>query len=248
VDSEVAAEAVWLLRYGRNLDSLIARLSQPATSIDTRCAAISSTGWFLDKAASRRERSSWNDSDGDTITLSVAAALADTKTADVEALRMYCRQVAEDQGAGLVEASVVLGQLGPMIQIIYKQLDRPAFTFTGMQIITLPKTSLIWSVVAREKGTTGVREAVVTKSLFDQGLLTLELYEHSWACDPYDPHYRAVDRSVLRYMSDDASYDTQFPGHPLSKVRAVLRELSRESDLAEVVPNLPMQSTGFTGE
>lgn len=143
---------------------------------------------------------------------------------------------------------MILGQLGPAVQTIYKQLEMPAFIFTGMQIIALPEASLTWSVVAREKGTTGVREAVVTSSLLSQGRLTPELYEESWACDPYDPLYRGVDRSTLRYMSDDASYDTHFPTHPLSKVRQVLRQLSRESDLTEVVPNLPIQPTGFAGD
>lgn len=234
VDSEVAAEAVWLLRSTRDLHRHITRLSKPPTSIDARRAAINSTGWFLDKRASGPECSTWRDSDEDTITLSLGAALPDTITADVEALRMYCRQVAEDSGAGLVEAGVMLGQLGPAVQMIYKQLEMPAFTFRGVQIIALPKASLTWSVVAREKGTTGVREAVVTSSLLSQGRLTPELYEESWACDPYDPHYRGVERSTLRYISDDASYDSQFPTHPLSKVRRVLRELSRESDLTEV--------------
>lgn len=239
VDSEVAAEAVWLLRYARDFDSLVTRLSQPSTLLDTRRAALNLTGWFFDKGTSKPERSTWRDSDGDTITLSVAAALENTRTTDVEALRTYCRRIAEDHAAGLVEATVMLSQIGPAVQMIYKQLERPAFTFTGTQIIALPKASLTWSVVAREKGTTGIREAVVTSSMFSNGQLTPELYVESWACDPYEPNYRGVDRSTLRYMSDDASYDGQFPTHPLSKVRRVLRELSRESDLAEVAPAIP---------
>jgi len=247
VDSEVAEEALWLLRYARDLDRLVARLSQSPTSIDPRRAAINLTGWFLDKGRSEPERSTWHDSDGDMITLSVGPPLEDTKMVDVEALRTYGRQVAESHGAGLVEANVILSQLGPAVQLIYKQLKKPAFTFTGMQIIAVPRASLTWSVIARERGTTGVREAVVTSSLLSQGRLTPELYEESWARDPYEPHYRGVDRSTLRYMSDDASYDTQFATHPLSKIRRVLRELSRESDLAEIAPNLPMQPTGFAG-
>ena len=234
VDSEVAAEAVWLLHYARDVDTLVSRLSQSQILIDTRRAVINTTGWFLDRGISSPARSTWNDRDGDTITLSVGPALENTKTADVEELRMYCRQVSEHHGAGLVEAGMVLGQLGPGIQMIFKQLDMPAFTFTGMQIIPFREESLIWSVVARERGTTGVREAIVTSSMFTQGLLTPEMYEESWACDPYDPLYRGLDRSTLRYMSDDATYDPHFPTHPLSKVREVLRELSRESNLAEV--------------
>lgn len=240
VDSEVAAEAVWLLRYTRNLDNVVMQLSQPRSSIDTRGVVINSTGWFLDKTKSKPECSTWQDNDQDTITLSVAAALVDTKIANVEAVREYCRQVAEDHGAGLVEAGVILNQSGPALQMIYKNLDGQAFTFTGLQMIVLPTATLTWSVVARERGTTGIREALVTDSLFAQGRLTVEGYEESWACDPYEPRYKGVDRSTLRYMSDNASYDTQFPEHPLSKVRQVLRELSRESDLTKIVPNLPV--------
>ena len=237
VDSEVAAEAVWLLRYARNLNNVVAQLSQPSNSIDTRGAVINSTSWFFDKTISRPESSTWHDSDQDTITLSIAAGLVDTKIADVEAVRKYCRQVAEGHGAGLVEAGVILSHAGPTLQMIYKNQDGRAFTFTGMQMIALPNATLTWSIVARERGTTGIREALVTESLFAQGNLTVEGYEESWACDPYEPHYQGVDRSTLRYMSDDASYDTEFPTHPLSKVRQVLRELSRESDLAKIVPN-----------
>ena len=237
-DSEIAAEAVWLLRYARHLDSRVTRFNQPPSSIDTRRAAINIPGWFLDKMISASECSTWHDSSGDTITLSVGPALADTITTEVDGLRMYCRQLAENHGAGLVEASVIIGPLGPAVQMIYKQLNGYAFTFTGTQIITLPKASLTWSVVALERGTTGVREAMVTSAMFSDGRLTPQQYEESWACDPYDPSYKGVDHSTLRYMSDDASYDREFPAHPLSKVRHVLHELSRESDLAEVAPDV----------
>lgn len=243
VDSEVAAEAVWLLRYARDLEKVVSRLGRAPNSIDTRAAAINSTGWFLDKRISKRECSTWHDSDQDTITLSVAPAVVHSKIDDVEALRSYCRQVAEEHHAGLVEADVILTQLGPAVQMIYKNLNGRAFTFTGVQIIALPNASLTWSVVAEERGTTGFREAMVTDSLFGQGRLTVEAYEKSWASDPYEPSYRGVDRSTLRYMSDDASYDANFPTHPLSKIRQVLRELSRESDVVGVVPDLPVQPT-----
>ena len=69
---------------------------------------------------------------------------------------------------------------------------------------------------------TGVREAIVTVELMETGQLTVESYESSWARDPYDPSYRGVDRSVLRFVSDDDCYDDRIPDHPLSKVRRVL--------------------------
>ena len=69
------------------------------------------------------------------------------------------------------------------------------------------------------------REAVVTANLINEGKLRLEQYELRWAQDPYEPAYYKVDRSVLRFISDDESYDEQFTQHPLSKVRRILAAL-----------------------
>jgi hypothetical protein len=109
---------------------------------------------------------------------------------------------------------------------IYKRLDMPAFVFTGMLVVAPALTnSSAWTIVARERGTTGVREALITANLMAQGKLTPESYKKSWTKDPYDPEYSGVDRRTLRYLSDDESYDSQFPQHPLSKVRRQLRGL-----------------------
>jgi hypothetical protein len=129
-------------------------------------------------------------------------------------------------GAGLVQADVVEGADGPAVLLIDKRLFKPAFVFTGKLVVApASKTSSVWTVVAVERGTTGVREAVITDQLFSEGKLTLESYQTSWAQDPYDPGYVGVDRSMLRYLSDDESYDSQFPQHSLSKVRRELRNL-----------------------
>ena len=57
------------------------------------------------------------------------------------------------------------------------------------------------------------------------GKLSIDDYKSHWAQDPYEPAYLGVDRRVLRFVSDDESYDAQFPQHPLSKVRRLLAEL-----------------------
>jgi hypothetical protein len=101
----------------------------------------------------------------------------------------------------------------------------PAYIFTGMFMTQVRSDWLIWTVVAGERGMTGVREAVVTAQLISEGKLAPKDYERRWSGDPYDPNYSRVDRSVLRFMSDDESYDAQFPQHPLSKVRQLLASL-----------------------
>jgi len=84
----------------------------------------------------------------------------------------------------------------------------------------------IWTIVSGERGMTGMREALVTAQLMKEGKLTVEDYQRSWAQDPYEATYAGVDRSCLRFLSDDQCYDGLFPNHPLSKVRRVLATLS----------------------
>lgn len=242
-DNEVLPEAASALERLRGLPALTSRLSQPPTWLDTRRVRLNMEGWSLDEAGSNPARCTWQDGDGNELILTAAEALDGTDIYDVGALRTYCRRLAESNDAGLVEATIVQGQLGLTVQLIYKKLEKPAFTFTGVQVIPLPMASLTWAVVCSEKGTTGDREAVVTAALMMQGQLTLEAYKESWACDPYDPLYRGVERSTLRYISDDSSYDAQFPRHPLSQVRRLLRELLRHPDFS-MMPNSPMQPTG----
>jgi hypothetical protein len=106
-----------------------------------------------------------------------------------------------------------------------------------MLIVPRPLDSdLVWTVVSGEIGTTGVREAVITAELMNAGRLTLAEYQRSWAQDPYEPECNNVDRSVLRFMSDDEQYDQRFPPHPLLKVRAVLRDLPTHFEIVAPRP------------
>ncbi len=178
----------------------------------------------------------WHDSDGDVLSLAVLLEPAGPPSAcDDEALMHWCRGLAASRNAGLIEAVRIAGQTKPAIKLIYKRLQMPAYIYTGMlytgMLLTAAKEAhLVWTIVAAERGMTGVREAVITAELMDAGL-TIEDWERCWAQDPYDPTYQGVDRSVLHFTSDDESYDERFPQHPLSKVRRVLAALPDQVEL-----------------
>jgi hypothetical protein len=118
-------------------------------------------------------------------------------------------------------------KIGPTVGLIYKrmQVQSTGYVYTGMLITSVEGSLMYWTIVAGERGTSGLREAIVTGDLLKTGKLTVADYERCWAQDPYDPAYQGVDRIVLRFMSDDKSYDDQFPWHPLSKVRHVMAAL-----------------------
>ena len=166
----------------------------------------------------------WHDVDGNLLSLANASDfLGAADVSDDKKVRTWCRELAQSRDGGLIEAY----KLDSAIKLIYKRLQMPAYIYTGMFITRVPGGSLVWTVVAGERGTTGVREAVVTATLISEGKLRLEEYELRWSQDPYEPTYHGVDRSVLRFMSDDESYDEQFPQHPLSKIRHTLAALPR---------------------
>jgi hypothetical protein len=167
----------------------------------------------------------WRDSQGDVLSLSVNASLGLPEISSETALQRYSRKLAESRHAGLIEVRDATGALGAAVGLIYKRLEKPAYIFTGMLLVPRQPCSHVWTFVAGEHGTTGVREAVITAKLMNAGKLTIQDYNCSWAQDPYDPTYRGVDRSVLRFVSDDECYDEYFPDHPLSKVGRVLATL-----------------------
>ena len=180
-------------------------------------------GWSL--VAQEKLSAAWRDAAGDVISLTYLAdhSVADDLDDD-GALQQYSRDVAESQRAGLVEVATVDGGDGPYLTYIYTRLEGAAFRFFGVAESPRDDGTWIWMIVAGERGTSGVREAVVTAQLLKEGKLTPESYRTSWAGDPYDATYSGVDRSTMRYRSDSSEFDAMFPDHPLSKVR---RELAR---------------------
>ena len=168
----------------------------------------------------------WRDSSSDVLSLSIMDASLDlSEISNEAALQHWSRELAESRDAGLIEVRAARVHLGPAGSLIYKRLEERAFIFTGMLFIPTAEGSLVWTIVAGERGTTGVREAVITAELMNAGKLTIQEYERSWAQDPYEPTYRGKDRRVLRFVSDSDCYDERFPDHPLSKVRRVLAAL-----------------------
>ena len=165
----------------------------------------------------------WRDPDGDLLSMTVSVGPVSGLDCSSEGqLRQSARQLAQGAGGGLIEAAVLAPPPRCIASVIYKRLERPAYVYTGMLVMTGGSFSIVWTVVAGERGMTGGREAVITAEMMKAGELTLESYERSWAQDPYDPAYRGVESSVLRFLSDDERYDVRFPQHPLSKVRRVL--------------------------
>lgn len=173
----------------------------------------------------------WRNPDGYILSLATSATNL-LELSDKETLRRSCRALAESRGGGLIEAEAITSNSKRFIRLIYKRLQLPAYVYTGMLITWVHGECIVWTMVAGEGRTTGLREAVVTADLMKAGKLTIGEYQRGWAQDPYYPAYQGADRRVLRFTSDDESYDERFPQHPLSKVRKVLTLLPNHVEWA----------------
>lgn len=201
----------WKWLWGRKTRPTDARLQQVRLTME---------GWHDE--GTKGEMRGWRDNQGDLILLAPANQAHDIPFSDEVALQSFFRSLAESQGGGLIEVNTSSGPLGRTASVIYKRLPSQAYIFTGMLVAPDMEPPQVWSIIAEERGTTGLREATITAELFNVGIMTIQDYESSWAKDPYDANYQPTDRSVLRFVSDDESYDERFPQHPLSKVRRTL--------------------------
>lgn len=187
---------------------------------------------------------SWRDADGDVVSLEVVDDF-EAVPATSNAAQMHFRKMAENHNGGLVQAQLLEWRSTRVAEGIYKFRRGNGFAFTGMLMMPVHRSSLIWAVAAGERGTTGIREAMVTAQMLKDGSLTVQSYEQTWAQDPYDPEYRArgrVEAGALRYLSDDPRFDAQFPSHPLAKVRNLLQTIRTDVTIDEEAFGSPSAS------
>lgn len=72
-----------------------------------------------------------------------------------------------------------------------------------------------------ERGMTGGRDAMVLELMRREGAVTMaDGVLSGWFRDPYDP---AIAQGFLSNRSDEVRFDGMFPGHPLSRLRDVIR-------------------------
>lgn len=135
------------------------------------------------------------------------------------------------QGATLVELDVnTLAGLPAVRQLLKAPLpDRPGLTCVGAFTVPRADCSVVLRVQCQEQGLTGLREAV----LFDRHLAArtaagqpLEEALIHWNTGSLGSPVPLPNGGLPPHPGDDAPWDAEFPDHPLSRARALLRRLS----------------------
>src|SRR5207237_8370272 len=128
---------------------------------------------------------------------------------DEQAVRRFCRGVAQGRQGGLIEAGIVPTSSGPAVCFIYKRQEGPdtPVAVTGMLMTPVVDGTHVWAFSAHSSE--GARESLVALAMLRDGTLTDNTYTTSWNADPYDRKYRGVPVHSLRCMADDERHDRQ---------------------------------------
>ena len=152
------------------------------------------------------------------------------KLGDETLVRKHYRDTFAEQGIGIVECNIVEILGNKSVKTIGKKIEQfePAI-YVGSLAIPLTDQSFVFSLISQEVGITGIRDTFILSKLISQGQQELEPDPETgeptipgWAQDPYFQDYEGP---CLCNLSDSGVYDSDFPDHPLSKVRKRTDEL-----------------------
>jgi hypothetical protein len=149
---------------------------------------------------------------------------------ELDSIRAASRQQAARYGGAIVEVDLCMLNGAAAVREILKIPDR----YGLFRLVVDPACRLrllavgggyLLSVPGREKGVTGVRDTAIFAKLMQSGEIAFEEEGDSSKNsmgDPYDPSIVGVPAGN---RADDEAYDSQFPDHPLSRVRALMRQI-----------------------
>ncbi len=177
---------------------------------------------------------------------------------DVVDLTDFYRRSVASEGLGLLEISVIEIEGCPAIRLIVKAVLDEATTrgraYLGSLTLPFRDFSFVLKVQFEETGITGIRESVVLDQLLRSGEVqprkgrTPGAATHGvlgasdldgWIVEAND----LVPPDLARNVAEDVRYDLDFPDHPLSRVRRLLKQVEESISIDGEVIGSP----GFEG-
>ncbi len=140
-----------------------------------------------------------------------------------EELRQRFSSSLAETASKFVELSLISLDGPPSVQTIIKVPQQPSgMTYLGSIIIPFRDFSFVLKVQCQERGMTGLRESVILARMLAKGDVV-----------------RDGSGLPAGFAPDDPKYDAEFPKHPLSRLRTVLRHIEKSLRLNSTVRQLP---------
>lgn len=154
----------------------------------------------------------------------------DLRTA--EQLRQFYLTSPAKSPAKLVEVGIVELSGCKAVRLIIKTPQQPhGMAYLGSFTIPFRDFSFVIKVECPERGTTGIRETMLFEKLITAGKIAV-----------IDPPHISGD-----WNPDDEKYDADFPTHPLSALRRVLKAIERSCVVDAAIrsqPGFPLPEAG----
>lgn len=157
---------------------------------------------------------------------------------DLDYLKKFYRNIAASSNGGIIETDIINLHNIPCVKTIIKIPQQE----TGMAYIasiTIPfeNCSYVVKIQADEIGITGMRDALILDRLHKAGEVEIEEENiKNWFEDPYDPDFR---QGTLMNQSELEKYDPEFPEHPLSVARSLIRSTAETIIFKKEIKELP---------
>lgn len=171
-----------------------------------------------------------NDADCAFITMHYFSVAPDIPCAldEIDVLRHSYRQGVSSAGGGLISLDVFELQKLDTVEIICKIPQEPSgMSYIASLTFPFSQFSYVVKIDTEELGMTGLRDSLVMAECMKAGQIEIDSEANAikgWAADPYDPSWNGPS---LRNKSEDEKYDDNFPQHPLSRARRVLRSIKQ---------------------
>lgn len=157
---------------------------------------------------------------------------------DLDYLKKFYRNIADSSNGGIIETDIIHIHDIPCVKTIIKFPQQE----TGMiyiASITIPfeNCSYVVKIQANEIGITGMRDAVILNKMIEAGEVKIdgETMTH-WFEDPYDPDCK---QGTLMNKAELEKYDHEFPEHPLSIARSLIRSITETIIFKKEIKELP---------
>ena len=169
----------------------------------------------------------WHTERGDAVSLHYFSLPPDIG-ADLESIDEvwdFYRQACVNAGGAIIEVDNPVIDSFPATRTIIKVPQQPhGMSYVGS--ITLPRRdfSFVVKIQCSEQGTTGIRDSVIGELTMRSGQVRVDNNGEisGWWADPYDPTFES---GLARNLGEDEKYDVDFPDHPLSRLRPILRRI-----------------------
>ncbi len=150
------------------------------------------------------------------------------------------RKVAYESGAAIIEVKKVKLGAFDSIKTIFKFPMQPqGMAYIGSYTIPFKNFSYVIKVQCIEQGTTGIRDNTIFELMIRNGKIKLNPEKHSvegWMKDPYD---ESVHLPLMMNLSESEEFDSQFPEHPLSRMRVFLKHIEETIKIDDSLLNEP---------